>query len=112
MNVPTPHKISYGDLEEGRVDGQTAWAWMEVWRDNGLHEVAYRSVIPYDSVTYVVDFVTDALKFMSRPDSMRAIVSTFAIGADRVERPAHRRCSRLRRALSTIHLEEDAEPPL
>ena len=80
MNVPTPRKISYGDLEEGRVDGQTAWAWMGVWRDNGLHEVAYRSVIPYDSVTYVVDFVTDALKFMSRPDSMRAIVSTFAIG--------------------------------
>jgi len=80
MNVPTARRMSYGDLEEGRVDGQTAWAWMEVWEDNGLHEVAYRSVIPYDTVTYVVDFITDDPKFKSRSDSIRAIVSTFAIG--------------------------------
>ena len=80
MAVPTPRKMRYGEIEVGEIDGRTALAWMEVWEDNGLREVTFRSVIPYDSITYVVEFLTGDPIFKSRPDSMRAIVATFAIG--------------------------------
>lgn len=29
---------------------------MGAWEDNGLHELTFRTVIPYDTITYVVDF--------------------------------------------------------
>jgi len=53
---------------------------MEVWEDNGLREVTFRTVIPYDTVTYVVEFLAGEPLYKSNPETIRAIVATFAIG--------------------------------
>jgi hypothetical protein len=55
-------------------------AWMEAWEDNGLREITFRTVIPYDTITYVVEFLAGNPLFKSNPDTMRAIVVTFGIG--------------------------------
>ena len=80
MENPPDHPMAYGDIETMEIDGRTAWAWMEMWRDNGLHEVRYHAAVPYDSVTYTIDFMTGDPRFKPRPDSIRAIVASFAVG--------------------------------
>ena len=80
MALPTDRKLRYGELEVGEIDERTAMAWMEVWEDNGLHEVTFRTVIPYDTITYVVEFLAGNPIFKSNPEDMREIVATFAIG--------------------------------
>jgi hypothetical protein len=72
--------LRFDELEVAQIDGRTALAWMEAWEDNGLHEVTFRSVIPYDTITYVVEFMTSDPIFKSHPDSIRAVVASFAIG--------------------------------
>ncbi len=80
MASRTERKMTYGVLEAAIVDERTTWAWMERWEDNGLHELTFRAVIPYDTITFVVDFATGDPIFKSRPDSMRTITASFAIG--------------------------------
>lgn len=80
MDNPTDHPMDYGNIETVHIDGRTGWAWMEMWRENGLHEVRYHVAIPYDTVTYAIDFFTGDPRFKARPDSIRAIVATFAVG--------------------------------
>ena len=81
MANPPDHPMAYGDIEVVEVDGRTGWAWMEMWRDNGLHEVRYHAAIPYDTITFtVVDMWTGDPTFKMRPDSIRAIVASFAVG--------------------------------
>jgi len=80
MENPPDHPMDYGNVEPVEIDGRAGWAWMEMWRDNGLHEVRYHAAIPYDTVTYTVDFTTGDPKFKARPDSIRAIVASFAVG--------------------------------
>jgi hypothetical protein len=76
----------YGGLELLRIDDQTAWGWLETsTRSNGaLRGVDYTAVIPYDSVTYVVEFSTDEEELLL-PDSLRAIVRTFAVGRTEID---------------------------
>lgn len=73
----------FGEVEALRVDGRDAWGWYERIESprRGLVEVTYKAVIPYDSVTYAVEFVSGepSLKRAS-PDTLREVVSTFAIG--------------------------------
>ncbi len=78
--VPTDRPLRYGELEVGQIDGRTAMAWMEVWEDDGLHEITFRTVVPYDTMTYVVEFLAGNPLFKSNPDTIRAIVATFGIG--------------------------------
>ena len=52
MDNPPDHPMDYGNIETVHIDGRTGWAWMEMWRENGLHEVRYHVAIPYDTVTY------------------------------------------------------------
>ncbi len=80
MDNPPDHPMDYGNIEPIRIDGRDGWAWMEMWRENGLHEVRYHAAIPYDSVTYTIDFLTGDPIFKARPDSIRAIVASFAVG--------------------------------
>ena len=80
MENPLDHPLASGDIETVSIDGRTGWAWMDIWRDNGLHEVRYHVAIPYDTVTFTVDFTTSDPMFKSRPDSIRTIVSSFAVG--------------------------------
>ena len=68
MENPPAHPMAYGDIETVSIDGRTGWAWMEVWRENGLHEVRYHVAVPYDTITYTVDFTTGDPKFKIRPD--------------------------------------------
>ena len=80
MENPPDHPMAYGDIETVIIDGRTGWAWMEMWRDNGLHEVRYHVAVPYDTITYTVDFTTGDPMFKIRPDTIRTIVSSFAVG--------------------------------
>ena len=75
-------RIEYGEIEELNVDGRTAWAWTEWWRmeNGGLQWVAYRAVIPYDTISYAVEFLTGDPALKIRPDSLRGIVASFGIG--------------------------------
>jgi len=74
-------QVSYGPIEDIRIDGRAAWAWMEETRDpNGLQFVDYRAVVPYDSISYAIEFVTGDPWWKTRPDSMRAVTQSFAIG--------------------------------
>ncbi len=72
----------FGELEAITVDGRTAWGWGEEWRlpNGGLRYVVFRTAIPYDTVTYTVEFVTGDPGLKIRPDSLRTIAASFAIG--------------------------------
>jgi hypothetical protein len=80
MAEQTERKMQYGEIEIGGIDGRAAFAWTETWEDNGLRALTFRTVIPYDTITYIVEFHTTDPRFKNRPDSIRGIVSTFAIG--------------------------------
>ncbi len=75
-------RVQFGEVESLQVDGRTAWGWGEEWRqDNGgLQYVVFRVAIPYDTITYAVDFITGEPGLKARPDSLRAIVASFAVG--------------------------------
>jgi hypothetical protein len=80
----------FGEVEALRVDGRNAWGWYERIESprRGLVEVTYRAVVPYDSVTYAIEFVSGepSLKRAS-PDTLREVVSTFAIGRTTYDLP-------------------------
>jgi len=88
MENPLKHPWDVGDIETVTIDGRTGWACMEEWRDNGLQEVRYHLVVPYDTITYTVDFTTGDPTYKSRPDSIRTIVSSFAVGRTEWNLPA------------------------
>lgn len=74
--------IEYGEIEELTVDGRTAWGWTE-WRrleNGGLEYMVYRALIPYDTISYAVEFLTGDPALKVRPDSLRMIVASFGIG--------------------------------
>jgi len=75
-------RVEFGELESLHVDERTAWGWGETWRlDNGgLQYVVFRAAIPYDTITYAVDFITGDPGLKIRPDSLRTIVASFAVG--------------------------------
>lgn len=81
----TGQRVEFGPLEALEVDGRTAWGWGETWRleNGGLQYVVFRAAVPYDSVTYAVDFLTGDPGLKSRPDSLRTVVASFAVGRTR-----------------------------
>jgi hypothetical protein len=78
-------RVEFGPLEALTVDGRTAWGWGETVRleDGGLLYVIFRAAVPYDTVTYAVDFLTGDPGLKSRPDSLRTVVASFAVGRTR-----------------------------
>lgn len=73
----------FEDLEPILVDGRQGWGWYErIQSDSrGLVDVAYRAVVPYDTVTFAIEFVSGEPNFKQfAPDTLRTIVSSFAIG--------------------------------
>jgi hypothetical protein len=80
---PDPDAV-FGEVEALTIDGREAFGWSEriASTRRGLVDVRYRAVIPYDSITYVVAFVSDepSLKRVA-PDSLRVVVASFAVGA-------------------------------
>ena len=73
----------FGPIEALTIDGREAWGWEERVESErrGLEDVAYRAVIPYDSATYAIEFVSGepSLKIAS-PDTLRTVISSFGIG--------------------------------
>ena len=73
----------FGPVDALTIDGREAWGWEERVQSErrGLVDVAYRAVIPYDSATYAIEFVSGEPSFKAAsPDTLRTIVSSFAIG--------------------------------
>jgi hypothetical protein len=75
-------RVEFGEIESLQADGRTAWGWGETWRleNGGLQYVVFRAAIPYDTITYAVDFITGDPGLKIRPDSLRTIVASFAVG--------------------------------
>ncbi len=72
----------FGQVERLRIDGREAFGWPEIVRSDarGVKYVAYRAVVPYDTVSYAVEFVSGDPAFKMRPDSLRSVVASFAVG--------------------------------
>jgi hypothetical protein len=80
--MATGSLAEFGELETVEVDGRTAWGWTESWRleNGGLAYVVFRAAVPYDTITYAIDFLTGDPGLKIRPDSLRTIVASFAVG--------------------------------
>jgi hypothetical protein len=76
----------YGGLERLRIDGRPAWGWLETstLSNGNPGSIDFTAVIPYDTITFVVEISTDESEFLL-PDSLRAIVGSFAIGRTEVD---------------------------
>jgi hypothetical protein len=82
--------IMFGPVESLTVDGREAWGWEERVQSpsRGLTWVAYRAAVPYDTITYAIEFYSGepGLK-RAAPDTLKAIISTFAIGETTLNMP-------------------------
>jgi len=75
--------VTFGAIESLMIDGREAWAWEEriETQRRGVPWVAYRVMIPYDTISYSIEIDTeDPLLKASAPESLRAIALTFAVG--------------------------------
>jgi hypothetical protein len=75
--------ITFGGLEPLVIDGREAWAWEERIETpaRGIPWVAYRVMVPYDTISYTIEISTQDPMFKSgAPASLRAIAGTFAVG--------------------------------
>ena len=82
IQAATGRRAEFGEIEEILLDGRTAWGWGENWREDngGLDFVVFRAAVPYDTISYAIDFLTGDPSLKSRPDSLRTVVASFAVG--------------------------------
>ena len=80
-----PASIDYGRVEPVTIDGRASFAWLETrYDENGaVRSLEYRAVIPYDSVTYTVEFNTSAADRL-HPDSLTRVVHGWGRGETEV----------------------------
>jgi len=75
--------ITFGAIEPLSIDGREAWGWEEriETQRRGVPWVAYRVMVPYDTISYSIEIDTeDPLLKVAAPESLRAIVATFGVG--------------------------------
>lgn len=85
----TGRAYQFGPLERMSIDGREAWGWMVTQRDSrGLHSREFKVAIPYDTMTYTVEFFSNKPSLMSNPDTLRWGVASFAIGVTTLNRRA------------------------
>lgn len=74
--------VTFGNVQVMTVDDRRAWGWEErlETRTRGIDWVAYRMVIPYDSVTYAVEFFAGDPGLKGASDTLQVILSSFAVG--------------------------------
>jgi len=89
MRAAAGERATFGEVETLTVDGRTAHGWGEEWRlaNGGLQYVVFRAAVPYDTVTYAIDFITGDPGLKIRPDSLRTVVASFAVGEVRANVP-------------------------
>ncbi len=82
IQAATGRRAEFGEIEQIVIDGRAAWGWGENWREDngGLDFVAFRAAVPYDTISYAIDFLTGDPSLKSRPDSLRTVVASFAVG--------------------------------
>ena len=70
------------NVEPLTIDGRDAWGWAErlQTRELGLSWIRYRAMVPYDTISYAIDFHGGEPELKGRPDTLRVIVASFAIG--------------------------------
>ena len=75
-----PATIDYGQVARVAIDGRAAFVWMETRYDlNGnVRSLDYKAVIPYDTVTYAVEFSTSAPHRL-HPDSLTSVVHSWGV---------------------------------
>jgi hypothetical protein len=67
-----------------RIDGREAWGWEEHRRNRGeLAAVAYRTVVPYDTMAISLEFYSDMPAFMD-PALQKEALASFGYGKTRV----------------------------
>lgn len=76
-----PASIDYGAVTPVTIDGRPAVAWLETRYDehHAVRSLKYSAVIPYDSVSYAVEFDTAAPDRL-QPDSLIQVVHSFGRG--------------------------------
>lgn len=80
-----PSSINYGRVATVMIDERVAFAWMETRYDenNAVRSLDYTAVIPYDTVTYVVEFNTSRAHRL-HSDSLTRIVHSWGRGETEV----------------------------
>jgi len=76
-----PASIDYGPVVPVTIDGQAAFAWMETRFDenDAVRSMKYTAAIPYDTVTYTVEFSTSVARRL-HPDSLTRVVHSWGFG--------------------------------
>jgi hypothetical protein len=75
--------MTFGSIEVLTIDGREALGWEERIESatRGIPWVAYRVMIPYDTISYTIEFSTeDPIYKAGAPGSLRDVISTFAVG--------------------------------
>lgn len=75
--------LRFGPVEPLSIDGREAWGWEERIESpqRGIPWVAYRVMVPYETISYTIELSTeDPLLKAGSPETVKAIISTFAVG--------------------------------
>lgn len=74
--------VTFGPVERMTIDERPAWGWAEHLRtpERGLDWVQYRVAVSYDSITYALEFYGGDPAIKAKPDSLKVILASFAIG--------------------------------
>jgi len=80
-----PSSIDYARVATVTIDGRSAFAWMETRYDenSAVRSLEYKAVIPYDTVTYSVEFNTSVAHRL-HPDSLTRVVHSWGPGETEV----------------------------
>ena len=80
-----PSSIDYAQVGRVTIDGRSAFTWMETRYDEhgAVRSLEYKAVIPYDSVSYAVEFSTSAAHRLY-PDSLTRVVHSWGRGETQV----------------------------
>jgi len=80
-----PASIEYAEVETVTIDERPAFTWMEIRYDEheAIRSLEYKAVIPYDTVSYSVEFNTSAPHRL-HPDSLTRVVHSWGRGETEV----------------------------
>ncbi len=74
--------VTFGPIETLTIDGRESWGWAERLQtpEKGLDWIAYRAVVPYDTISYAIELLGGEPGLKGKPDTLKVILSSFAVG--------------------------------
>jgi hypothetical protein len=80
--VAAGEDVTVENLETLTIDGRDAWGWAEGLQAPvlGLAWIKYRAMVPYDTITYAIEFYGGEPGLKQMPDTLKTIVASFAVG--------------------------------